>query len=73
MPNNTPCTLHDRTGRLERPLIARPAKTLLHDRTGRLEISFYNYADYLKFLYQSLENFILNHYEDREFILTFLG
>lgn len=45
----------------------------LHDRIGRLEISFYNYADYLKFLYQSLENFILNHYEDGEFILTFLG
>ncbi|EGE13347.1 nucleotide exchange factor GrpE [Moraxella catarrhalis] len=34
---------------------------------------FYGYADYLKFLCQSLENFILNHYEDGEFILTFLG
>ncbi|WP_438819424.1 nucleotide exchange factor GrpE [Moraxella catarrhalis] len=65
--------LHDRTGRLETGLGLRKWIDVLHDRTGRLEILFYGYADYLKFLCQSLENFILNHYEDGEFILTFLG
>ena len=65
--------LHDRTGRLESWAVSSDSLIDLHDRTGRLEILFYGYADYLKFLCQSLENFILNHYEDGEFILTFLG
>ena len=68
-----PLELHDRTGRLESKKSVNATPASLHDRTGRLEILLYNYADDLKFLCQSLENFILNHYEYGEFILTFLG